>query len=65
MGTFFLEPFVYDVLELDIPKFKLARARVVLGEEKYNNTWTSKISVRINWRLVVLFLGINDTEIIF
>ena len=38
MGTFFLEPFVYDVLELDIPKFELARARVVLEEEKYNNT---------------------------
>lgn len=65
MGTFFLKSFVNDVLKLDIPNFELERSRVDLEEDKYNNTWISKISIRINRRLVVLFLGINDTERIF
>lgn len=65
MGAFFLKPFVYDVLNLDIPKFELEKAKVFLVEHKHNDTWIPKIHIRINWRLVILLLEINDTEGIF
>lgn len=65
MGAFFLKSFVYDVLHLHIPKSELERVGVLLDEEKYEDTWIPKISIRINRRLVVLLPGINYTEGMF
>ena len=60
MGTFFLKPFVHDVLNLDIPKFELEKARVFLVEYQYKGTYVSDIQLRINQRLIILSVEIDD-----